>query len=138
MLPLSATIVGGPKESPWMARGAPAVGAHRPGPPALETPSQGMTPGRADSATVPPIVSFVIIFLQGSGQEPGVGQRCTSLKMNIWFYFIFSKILFIHERHRERQRHRQREKQAPCEEPDEGLDPRTLEHNLSRRKMLNH
>ena len=29
------------------------------------------------------------------------------------------------ERERERQRHRQREKQAPCEEPDEGLDPRS-------------
>ena len=36
--------------------------------------------------------------------------------------------LFIHEKHRERerQRHRQREKQALCEEPDTGLDPRTL------------
>ena len=30
------------------------------------------------------------------------------------------------ERERERQRHRQREKQAPCREPDEGLNPRTL------------
>ena len=28
---------------------------------------------------------------------------------------------------RERPRHRQREKQAPCGEPNEGLDPRTLE-----------
>ena len=36
--------------------------------------------------------------------------------------------LFIHERHGEgeRQRHRQREKQAPYEEPNEGLDPRSL------------
>ena len=59
MLPLSAMIVGGPKDSPWMARGAPALGAHRPGPPAPEIPSQGMTPGRADSTTVPPTVSFV-------------------------------------------------------------------------------
>ena len=43
--------------------------------------------------------------------------------------------LFIHERHTEseRQRHRQREKQAPCGEPDVGLD-----HDLSRRQMLNH
>ena len=31
------------------------------------------------------------------------------------------------ERERERQRHRQREKQAPCGEPDEELNPRTLE-----------
>ena len=36
------------------------------------------------------------------------------------------KLCICHERHRERQRHRQREKQAPCEEPDTGLDPRTL------------
>ena len=27
---------------------------------------------------------------------------------------------------RERQRHKQREKQAPCEEPDVGLNPKTL------------
>ena len=45
----------------------------------------------------------------------------------ILILFIFKiSHSFIHERHRERQKHRQREKQAPCGEPDEGLDPRTL------------
>ena len=44
----------------------------------------------------------------------------------IFLIFNFLKILYIHERHRERQKHRQREKQAPCREPDEGLNPRTL------------
>ena len=39
---------------------------------------------------------------------------------------------------RERETHRQREKPAPCREPDVGLDPRTLDHNLNQRKMLNH
>ena len=32
----------------------------------------------------------------------------------------------MRDRERERQRHGQREKQAPCEEPDLGLDLRTL------------
>ena len=34
--------------------------------------------------------------------------------------------LFMRDAERERQRHRQRENQAPCREPDEGLDPRSL------------
>ena len=40
-------------------------------------------------------------------------------------HYIFLKILFIHEWHREKQRHRQREKEAPCGEPNAGLYPRT-------------
>ena len=39
------------------------------------------------------------------------------------FIYLFFKILFIHERHRERQRYRQREEQAPCRVPHVGLDP---------------
>ena len=43
------------------------------------------------------------------------------------------------ERHtqRERQRDRQREKQVPHKEPNVGLDPRTRDHDLSQRQMLN-
>ena len=42
-----------------------------------------------------------------------------------FFFFLFFRILFIHERHieRERQGHRQREKQASCRERNAGLDP---------------
>ena len=40
--------------------------------------------------------------------------------------------------HRERQRYRQREKQAPFGDPNAGLDPRTPDHILSLRQMLNH
>ena len=53
-------------------------------------------------------------------------------------FFFFKVYLFIRERHRERQRHRQREKQAPCGVPNVGLDPRSQDHALSRRRMLNH
>ena len=38
----------------------------------------------------------------------------------------------------QRQRHRQREKQAPYGEHDAGLNPRTLNKDLSGRQMLNH
>ena len=41
-------------------------------------------------------------------------------------FIIFKDVIYLWETRRERQRHRQREKQAPCGEPDEGLDPRTL------------
>ena len=61
-----------------------------------------------------------------------------SLASCISFFLSFFEILFIHERHRERQRHRQREKQAPCGDCDAGLNPRTWDHNLSWRQMLNH
>ena len=72
----------------------------------------------------------------GGFQEPwhlnGVsGRICHPV-----FIFIL-KILFIHERQREKQRHRQREKQAPCREPNVGLDPRSQDHTLSQRQMLN-
>ena len=56
----------------------------------------------------------------------------------VFFFFLKIIYLFIHERHRKRQRHRQREKQAPCGEPDVELDPRTRDHPLSQRQMLNH
>ena len=52
-----------------------------------------------------------------------------TILLSVSVIFFFLKILFIYsqETHRERQRHRKREKQAPQEEPDVGLDPRTLE-----------
>ena len=37
----------------------------------------------------------------------------------------------------ERERERQREKQAPCQELDVGLDPRTQEHTLDQKQVLN-
>ena len=40
-------------------------------------------------------------------------------------------------RDREGQRHRQREKQASLREPNLGLDPRSRDHNLSRRQVPN-
>lgn len=43
-----------------------------------------------------------------------------------------------YERHTERGRHRQREKQSPHGEPDVGLNPKTSDHDLSQRQMLNH
>ena len=62
-----------------------------------------------------------------------------SVTVRMWLLLIYLFIHpsihpSIHERHRERQR----EKQAPCREPDEGLDPRTPDHTLSQRQMLNH
>ena len=51
-------------------------------------------------------------------------HKC-SFPLLIYTTFIFFKILFIHDRHRERRRHRQREKQSPCREPDVGLHLRT-------------
>ena len=50
------------------------------------------------------------------------------------FIYLFMK---DRERQRERQRHRQREKQAPRKEPNVGLDPRSQDHALRRRQMLN-
>ena len=50
------------------------------------------------------------------------------------FIYLFNSFM----REREGQRHRQREKQAPCGELDEGLDPRTWDHALSRKQTLNH
>ena len=47
----------------------------------------------------------------------------------IFFYFFkFSFVLFVHERHthRESQRHWQREKQAKCRKPEVGLNPYSL------------
>ena len=49
--------------------------------------------------------------------------------------FLFFKILFIHERHR--QRHKQREKQAPCREPDVGLDPESPGSHPGPKVVLN-
>ena len=57
------------------------------------------------------------------------------MDMNVSFFkkdFIYSW-----EAQRERQRHRQTEKQAPCGKPDVGLHPRTLDHDMSQRQMLN-
>ena len=53
------------------------------------------------------------------------------------FLIIFNFYLFMTDTHRERQRCRQKEKQAPCGEPNVGLDPRTRDHALSQRQMLN-
>ena len=54
--------------------------------------------------------------------------------------FLFFKILFIHERHREKksQRHRQREKQAPCREPNAGPDPGSPGLGPRLKVVLNH
>ena len=59
-----------------------------------------------------------------------------SLAMDLFFKdFIY---LFIRDTERERQRHRQREKQDSCRERDMELHPRTQDHDLSQRQMLNH
>ena len=54
------------------------------------------------------------------------------------FLFFLNDFTYLFVSDTERQRHRQREKQAPHREPDVGLDPRTQDHALSRRQMLNH
>ena len=51
-------------------------------------------------------------------------------------YFFLRFYLFIHERHRGRDTGRGRS--FTYKEPDVGLDPRSQDHTLSQRQMLNH
>ena len=55
-----------------------------------------------------------------------------------FYLFIYLFMIWETERHRERQRHRQREKHAPCEEPHEGLDPRTQGSHPKLKADANH
>ena len=75
---------------------------------------------------VPPLdFQAQLLFTELESLEAGVDYLHFFFFFNL-FFFNFHP--FIHERHRERerQRHRQREREGLCEEPDVGLDPRTL------------
>ena len=54
------------------------------------------------------------------------------------FLLLKKKIIYLFMRDREREAETQAEGEAaPCGEPDVGLDPRSQDHALSRRQMLN-
>ena len=94
-------------------------------------------PGRGVEAEEPSERRAVGQDVAGRGLQDEFGVYSES-KGSHWRVVFLFKILFIHDRHRERQRHRQREKQAACREPNAGLDPRTRDHTLSQRQMLNY
>ena len=92
-----------------------------------------MTKARNENSPASPDLLWILVLWLALSTDQNLSQS-PLLFLKKFYLFILER-----NRERERQRHRKKEEQqVPCREPDMGLNPRTPEHALRRRQMLNH